>query len=142
AEKDGLVVAWDLKTRQRLWGRRPARCGGVESPMASADGRLFVPLALCRRGGELIALDAASGRTLWERHLSRPDLGCATVANDVVFTSTYGGTVYAFATRDGRLVWHVRLSTKVSTCPAIAGDELLLRSGTRLVAPAAATAAR
>jgi outer membrane protein assembly factor BamB len=146
AEKRGLVIAWDLGTKQRLWyrhvGLRHTGCPGVESPMAYADDRLFVPVDLCRRRGELIALDAASGRPLWDRQLPSPDFGCATVANDVVFTSTYDGTVYAFATRDGSLVWHVRVPANVSACPAIVGDALLLRSKTRLVALTAAKTSR
>ncbi len=141
AERSGLVVAWDLETKRRLWDRQVdlhhLGCGGVESPMAYADDRLFVPVDLCGRGGELIALDAASGRARWERHLPAPDVGCATIASDVVFTSTHDGTVYAFATRDGRLVWRVRLSGNLTACPAIVGDALLLRSRTRLVALAA-----
>jgi outer membrane protein assembly factor BamB len=138
AAKSGLVTAWDPRTEQQFWDRRHTGCRGVERAMAYADDRLFVPVDLCGRGGELLALDAASGRTLWERHLPAPDAGCATVANDVVFTSTHDGTVYAFATRDGTLVWHVRLPAKVSACPAIVGDALVLRAGATLVALTAA----
>ena len=91
--------------------------------MAFADGRLFVPVVdLCGWGSavarqeldsvdptagraRLVALDAASGRTLWERRLPSPSFGCATVANDVVLTSTYDGAVHAFAAADGRVLW-------------------------------------
>ena len=77
--------------------------------MAYADGRLFVPVVdLCGWGrangrqeltdidphsgrGRFVALDAATGRVLWERRLPSPNFGCATVARDVVFTSTYDG---------------------------------------------------
>jgi alcohol dehydrogenase (cytochrome c) len=76
------------------------------------------------------------------RRQPRSDFGCATVANDVVFSSTYDGTVYAFATRDGRLVWHVRLPANVRACPAIVGDALMLRSGTTLIALTAAKTSR
>ena len=33
------------------------------------------------------------------------DFGAATVANDVVFTSTYAGTIYAFDTQTGKTLW-------------------------------------
>ena len=49
------------------------------------------------RGG-FTALDAATGRVLWQHRLPSMAFGAATVANDVVFTSTYDGTIYAFAT--------------------------------------------
>lgn len=129
----GHVLAWNRETKQRLWDRdvglRNTACRGVRSQMAYTDGRLFVPVVdLCTGGGSFIALDGVSGHTLWERRLPSPDSGCATVSNDVVFTSTSDGTLYAFATRDGRRLWRVRLRTNVGACPAIAGDTLLIGS--------------
>jgi hypothetical protein len=70
AGKAGRVIAWDRATRRRRWTgvvglhrndvgplprRRVTVCpgllGGVETPMAYADGRLFVPVVdLCGRG--------------------------------------------------------------------------------------------
>ena len=91
----------------------PGLLGGVETPMAYADGRLYRPgrrplrsrqrLRLrgplrgrrrARGTGELVALDAATGKRLWRRRLPQPDFGCATVGDGVVFTSTFDGTVY------------------------------------------------
>ena len=93
--KAGRVIAWSRQTHERIWealvgvhrndtGPLPVRpvkvcpgvLGGVETPMAYADGRVFVPVVdLCFRGsavgyqrletvdvsrgrGQLIALDA------------------------------------------------------------------------------------
>lgn len=168
AGKAGRVIAWDRVTRRRLWSavvgvhendvgplpRRPVSVcpgllGGVETPMAYADVRLFVPVVdLCGPGsaagsqpltdldpsrgtGRLVALDAATGRTLWERRFPSPDLGCATVSNDVVFTSTYDGTVYALAARDGRVVWRARMRAGVNACPTVVGDLVLFGAGIR-----------
>jgi outer membrane protein assembly factor BamB len=117
--------------------------------MAYADGRLFVPdVDLCGWGsavgrqsvtaidpargrGRLVALDAASGRIVWDRRLPSPDFGCATVAGNVVFTSTYAGTVYALATATGRILWHARLPAGINGCPAVAGDMLIIGAGVR-----------
>ena len=133
AGKAGRVIAWDRETRRRRWTTAvglhrndlgplppqrvtvcPGLLGGVETPMAYAEGRLFVPVVdLCGWGsatarqeltslepsrgkGRLVALDAATGRALWTRRLPSPNFGCATVSNDIVFTSTFDGTVYAF----------------------------------------------
>ena len=168
AGKAGRVIAWNGRTRQRVWTasvglhrndrgplprRRVTVCpgllGGVETPMAYAEGRLFVPVVdLCGWGsavarqnvasidpapgrGRLVALDAATGRPLWEHRLPSPNFGCATVADNVVFTSTYGGVVYAFATRDGSLLWQRRMRAGVNACPAVAGDMLLVGAGIR-----------
>jgi outer membrane protein assembly factor BamB len=168
AGKAGRVIAWDRTSRRRLWStavglhrndlgplpeRRVTVCpgllGGVETPMAYAGGRVFVPVVdLCGPGsattrqdvaaidpfdgrGRLVALDAASGRVAWQRRLPAPDFGCAAVSNDVVFTSTYDGTVYGLSTHDGSTLWRVRLRAGVNACPAVAGGLLLVGAGVR-----------
>ncbi len=169
AGKAGRVIAWNRETRRRLWTtivgvhrndvgplprRRVTVCpgllGGVETPMAYADGRVFVPVVdLCGWGsatgrqllteldpargtGRLVALDAATGRRLWERRFPSPNFGCATVSNDVVFTATYDGTVYALGVRDGAILWRAHMQAGVNACPAIAGELLLVGAGVRL----------
>jgi alcohol dehydrogenase (cytochrome c) len=168
AGKAGRVIAWDRQTHERRWttavglhrndiGPLPARrvtvcpglLGGVETPMAYADGRVFVPVVdLCGWGsataaqpltdvdpsrgtGRFVALDAATGRVLWERRLATPDFGCAAVSNDVVFTSTYDGTVLGLDVRNGRVVWRARLGAGVNACPAVVGDLVLFGAGVR-----------
>jgi outer membrane protein assembly factor BamB len=167
AGKAGLVISWDRRTHARLWqatiGRHkndrgplprhfvdvcPGLLGGVETAMAYADGRLFVPVVeLCSRGsaygyeplarlnlaagkGEFLALDAASGKPLWRRFLPEPDFGCATVADGVVFTSTFGGTVYGFDARNGTTLWRTRAPAGINACPALARGVLLVGAGT------------
>jgi alcohol dehydrogenase (cytochrome c) len=166
AGKAGRVIGWDRETRARLWEtevglhlndtgplprRRVTVCpgllGGVETPMAYADGMLFVPVVdLCGWGsattrqpletvdptqgrGRLVALDAETGRRVWERRFQSPNFGCATVADDVVFTSTFDGTLYALAADDGRTLWRTRLRAGINACPAVAGDLLLVGAG-------------
>jgi outer membrane protein assembly factor BamB len=125
----------------------PGLLGGVLTPMAIARGRVFVPVVnLCMRGsavgyeplaavdpargrGELLALDAATGRRLWKRSLSSPDFGCATAAGDAVFTSTYTGRVYAFDQRTGSTLWTVQEPAGINGCPAIAGNLLVVPAG-------------
>ncbi len=168
AGKAGRVIAWDRRTRRRLWTAVvglhdndlgplprqrvtvcPGLLGGVETPMAYDRGRLFVPVVdLCGWGsaaarqelksvdpssgqGRLVALDAATGRSIWMRRLPSPDFGCATVSDDVVFTTTLDGTAYAFAAADGRLVWRARLQAGVNACPAVVGDLVLFGAGVR-----------
>ncbi|HET6684268.1 MAG TPA: PQQ-binding-like beta-propeller repeat protein [Gaiella sp.] len=166
AGKGGRVIAWDREERARRWtatvGRHrndvgplprrrvvvcPGLLGGVETPMAYADGRVFVPVVdLCGWGsgidrqeyadvdpskgrGRLVALEVDTGRELWERGLGSPAFGCATVSNDVVFTSTYDGTVYAFGADDGKELWRARMRAGVNACPAVAGDVVVVGAG-------------
>jgi alcohol dehydrogenase (cytochrome c) len=127
----------------------PGLFGGVETPMAYSAGRLFVPVVdLCMRGsatgyeplekvdvagrgrGELTALDAATGRPIWTRRFPAPTFGCATVANDVVFTATLDGRVYGLATSDGHILWRAQMRAGINSCPAVSGDQLLVGAGT------------
>ena len=129
----------------------PGLLGGVETPAATADGRVFVPVVdLCYREnatgsaaqsfdrvdpaagrGRLVALDLGSGRVLWQKPLPAPAFGCATVSKDVVFTSTYDGTLYGFQVSDGREVWRAHAPAGINACPAVAGDRLVVAAGVR-----------
>lgn len=168
AGKAGHVIAWDRRSRRRVWNAKvgvhrndegplprrrvtvcPGLLGGVETPMAYADGRVFVPVVdLCGSGsavarqqvasidpsrgrGRLVALDARTGRMLWQQRLPAPAFGCATVANDVVFAPAYDGSLRGFSTETGATLWRARLRAGVNACPAIAGDLLLVGAGVR-----------
>ena len=167
AGKMGRAYAYRAADGKRLWTRSvgrhqndtgplprkattifPGDYGGVETPMALADNRLFVPwndfparasstglpggfaTNFAKGRGGFTAVDSATGKVLWERKLPSMDFGAATVANDVVFTSTYAGTVYAFDTETGRTLWTVKAPAGINSFPAIDGDTLLVGAGT------------
>jgi alcohol dehydrogenase (cytochrome c) len=166
AGKAGRVIVWDAESHRRVWTREvglhrndagslpsrrilvcPGLLGGVETPLAFAEGRLFVPVVdLCSHGsavriapleqtkaaqgrGELVALDVRDGRPIWIHRFAQPIFGCATVGDGVVFTSTYGGRVYGLDVRDGRMLWTARLRGGINACPALAGRMLLVGAG-------------
>jgi outer membrane protein assembly factor BamB len=71
----------------------PGVFGGVETPMAIADGTVYVPVANASSDfsgmtvsapdfataiGELDAIDAATGQIQWQADLNAPDFGAAT----------------------------------------------------------------
>jgi outer membrane protein assembly factor BamB len=126
----------------------PGLLGGILTPMAYAQNTLFVPVVdLCMRGsatgyedlgavnvtkrgkGEFVAIDAATGRHIWTRKLPQPDFSCATVANGVVFTATYDGSVYGLDTATGATLWRAQTPSRINSCPALAGDTLLVGAG-------------
>ena len=160
------MTAWDPTTHRRLWqtavGRHlndtgplpqhtvkicPGLYGGVETPMAYADGSLFVPVVdLCAHGsahgyqaigtldptsgtGEFLALDTTTGGVLWKRALPQPDFGCATVATGVVFTSTFDGRIYGLDAKTGATLWQTRAAAGINGCPALSGGTLLVPAG-------------
>lgn len=165
AGKMGKVFAFRADTGAPLWtlsvGRHqndegplpidpvtvyPGVFGGVETPMALAGNRVFVPWVDCPSvlsadggfelpdlttcTGGILAADVATGQVLWRHDLPQMDLGAATVANDVLFTSTYTGTVYAYDTRTGRTLWTDNSARAGSNSfPAVAGDTLFVVAG-------------
>ena len=56
-------------------------------------------------------------------------LGGATVANDVVFTTTLVGDVIALSRKDGSIVWTSHLPGGSNATLAISGDTLLAGAG-------------
>jgi outer membrane protein assembly factor BamB len=176
AGKAGRVVAWDRATHRRLWSTPvgehrndvgplpsapttvcPGLLGGVETPLAVAGGRVFVPVVdLCftesalgtslasfltvdytKARGALVALELGTGRLLWSHSLASADFGCATVSHDVVFTDTYAGTILALSAKDGRVLWHARTPAALNACPAVAGRLVVVAAAAAYPAPRA-----
>lgn len=119
----------------------PGWWGGVETQMASDGKVIYAPVNdLATRydsgtrltgpdpadgTGRMVAIDIATGRVRWDHLLPRSPYGAATIANDLVFTTTYDGIVWALARDSGAVVWRTRLSTATNAPVAIAGDTLI-----------------
>jgi alcohol dehydrogenase (cytochrome c) len=165
AGKMGKVYAYRADNGQHLWTRPvgkhqndtgllprkpidvfPGIFGGVETPMAFAGNRLFVPwlnfpthasatgiaggLGNFKTGtGGLTAIDPGTGKVLWQNKLPSEDFGAATVANDVVFTSTYAGAIYAFDTKTGKTLWTTKAPAGINSFPAVTKDMLIVGAG-------------
>jgi alcohol dehydrogenase (cytochrome c) len=114
--------------------------------MAEARGVLYVPwIDVCFKGsatglaaggphtatGGLAAVDAATGAIIWKRTLKDIDSGAATVANDVVFTSTYDGTIYALSTKTGAVLWTTKAPFDINSFPAITKTMLIVGASAR-----------
>jgi len=126
----------------------PGELGGVITPMAADARTVYVPVnelsATIRRQvmlpdrgparGRLVALDLASGRVRWDHPLPAGEYGGAAVANDVVFTTTYDGTVWALNARSGRVAWRANLPAGTNAPVAIAGDTVLAAGSVPLLA--------
>jgi mono/diheme cytochrome c family protein len=147
----GRVGAIEVKTRQKAWSTQLKASQDNTTPsvianMAAAHGTIYVPVAnvptkIAQRGldavvaqvtsskknnGQLIALDASSGKVSWTKKLASVPLGAATVVNDIVFTSTLDGHVYGFNAGNGDQVFE-------SVLPAGAVAPLAAYSGTLIV---------
>jgi outer membrane protein assembly factor BamB len=124
----------------------PGVLGGVETPMAYSDGVLYVPVVnmfsdwtptaldsstidFNNGTGELVAIDAATGKILWIKLLETMALGGATVINDLVFTAEYDGTIHAFKADSGEEVFELKAPAGINGWPAVAKDAIVWPAG-------------
>ena len=125
----------------------PGAVGGVETNMAVAGGVAYVPVVdlgttfsqptvvvgtignLLQAPGEMVALDVATGKQLWTSKLTQMPLGGATVAGDLVFTTTFTGEIVALSRTTGAVVWTSMLPAGSNSTLAIAGDTVIAGAG-------------
>lgn len=105
--------------------RDVAAGGGV----AADQGRIFVATAY----GDVVALDAGSGRQVWTVKLSGPARTAPAVADGKVFVATQTNEVYALNQSDGSQVWTYRgISENAgllqSASPAVSGGMVVVPS--------------
>ena len=169
--KAGLVIAANADTGEELWrvavGRHqnddltevpagetvevyPGTLGGILTPLAYAEGQVFVPIlnspgyytadgtgegpgSLATSTGQLVALDAATGDEQWNVDLVTGAIAGAIVANDVVIIGGLDGIVRAYATADGSPVWQYQTGSGHNAPFAISGDYLFVPAGGPLI---------
>jgi outer membrane protein assembly factor BamB len=118
----------------------PGILGGVETQLAVADGVVYAPvvniptrfqtqekyeLQLEKGTGEMVALDVATGKILWDTKFPQPAYGAATVSNDLVFTTTFDGKLIALDRQSGNVVWSTQMPAGTNATVAISGDTLV-----------------
>ncbi len=121
----------------------PGDLGGIESQLATNGETVFAAvnnLATTYKGqglkfastvppqkgtGEFVAIDVATGQVKWNVKLDSSPYGAATIANDVVFTTTFDGTLHGFNVDTGKEVWNTKLSAGTNAPVAVAGDTLI-----------------
>ena len=126
----------------------PGTTGGVVTPIAIADGVVFVstvnaasnytgpdqPLSgfltdLGTINSQLVAIDALTGQILWDIELPGDGFGGATVVNDLVFTSVFSGQILAYDRGTGDLVWSYDAPGGINGWPAFVDDMLIIPVG-------------
>ncbi len=160
--KGGRVLAYDPATGNVLWDVSvglhenddlttfsepttvlPGVVGGVETPPAAADGKVYVATVnaatthqspeelfsltpqLGTHPSNLVAIDAATGTIDWETDMPGDALGAVTVVNDLLLTSTLDGTLLAYDRTTGAEVWRDKPGGTVNGSPAVVGDTVV-----------------
>jgi glucose dehydrogenase len=121
----------------------PGDLGGIESQLASNGKTVFAavnnlpityngqsfknakPAPFNKGTGDLVAVNEATGKIEWDDKLPSSPYGAVTLANNVVFTTTYDGTLRAFNAATGAELWHTGLGSNTNAPVAIVGDTVL-----------------
>jgi outer membrane protein assembly factor BamB len=124
----------------------PGTYGGIETPPATADGVAYVATLnsptklepdkpsyfgsqLGTGDGEVVAINAANGRVVWDTTVPGDPLGGATVVNDLVFTALLDGTILALRRDTGRIVWRDKADGGISGWLSATTDTLYVPVG-------------
>jgi outer membrane protein assembly factor BamB/plastocyanin len=121
----------------------PGGLGAVESPMAYADGLVFVPVfdagqeftsvgqgdfvdPFNQATGGLVAINAADGSIAWQAEYPKMNVCGVTVANDVVFSMAMDGVLHGYNLKTGDELWSYQAPGGCNGSPAVAGDLLVV----------------
>ena len=142
-DDDGLYAMRGEYDKIKAGQVYPGKLGGVIAPMATDGKTVFVPIVNhsltvtsgselgegADMSGELVAVDAATGKVKWEYEMPSAAFGAPVVVNDVVFASNYEGTVYALDAKSGGELWVASLPAGVNGGLTVSGDTLLAPAG-------------
>ena len=125
---------------------QPGTFGGVLTPPASAAGVVYVatlnapdtlyPNQTAYFGGqvgtmpgEVVAINAATGKTIWDTRVPGDPTGAATVVNNLVLTATLQGSLVAIDRTSGRILWNHTLPGAVNGWMSVSGDLVIIPIG-------------
>jgi len=123
----------------------PGQAGGVETPMAVSGSKIFVPVSdLCAKissptllgscpftegTGSILALDGATGKTLWKTPLPTLPDSAVTMVDNVLVAPATNGTIYALSPKTGKIVSEQPTAVGINAPPAVSGRTMYLGAG-------------
>ncbi|HVL87045.1 MAG TPA: PQQ-binding-like beta-propeller repeat protein [Candidatus Thermoplasmatota archaeon] len=96
----------------------------VHASPAVAEGRVY----FAHEGGEVVALDAATGTRVWNRTLGGDVYSSPTVAEGLLYVGAYDHAVYALNASTGAVAWQRSTGGLVDSTPAVSGGVVYVGS--------------
>ncbi len=142
-DDDGLLAMRGEASKIKVGTLYPGTLGGVIAPMSTDGSTVFVPVVNYpgkvvsgsevgeggAASGEVVALDAATGKVKWSEKLSTPAFGATTAVNDLVFATTYEGSISALDAKTGQVVWREKLPAGTNSGVMANGEMLIAPAG-------------
>lgn len=107
-----------------MWSAKVGEAGDFTFTPAVENGQVYAASA----GGEMLKMDAASGRQVWRVNAGEPLSGGVGVGENLVLVGTPTGYVIAYS-QDGKLLWKSKVSSEVLSAPRVAGGMVVVRAG-------------
>jgi len=139
----GIVTAWNTANGQQIWSRDFSKtidtsklfCGTAASPL-EVNGKVIIQVGSDIHGGEIVALDPATGNTSWEWHGLGPGYASPIVVpidGKEQIISLTEGSIVGVDPQSGKELWSVLFPDEwhenIAT-PLWTGSQLVV-SGTR-----------
>lgn len=142
-DEDGLLAMNGQSSKIKKGEVLPGNLGGVISPPAANSTTVFVPIVnhaievtpsqtLGEAGGlegGFVALDIKTGKVKWEETYPAAAFGSPVVINDVVFFTTFDGTVHGLDANSGGELWTASLPAGSNSAVTASGDTLIVPAG-------------
>lgn len=141
---DGLLAMKGQSSKIKKGEILPGNLGGVISPPAANDSTIFVPVVnggievtpqqtlaqTSELNGAMVALDLATGKVKWEQEFpGAAAFGSPVVMNDVVFFTTFDGTVRGLDVNSGGELWSASLPAGSNSAVAASEGTLVVPAG-------------
>lgn len=141
---DGLLAMRGQSSKIKKGEILPGNLGGVISPPAANATTVFVPIVnggievtpqqtlaqTSELSGGMVALDIKTGKVKWEETFAAAAaFGSPVVMNDVVFFTTFDGTVRGLDVDSGGELWSASLPAGSNSAVAASGNTLVVPAG-------------
>jgi alcohol dehydrogenase (cytochrome c) len=142
-DDDGLLAMKGQSSKIKGGEVLPGNLGGAITPPAADKTMVYVPFVnggvvvtpsqtlqnTSELAGGIAALDLKTGNVEWEQEFPAAAYGSPVVMNDVVFFTTFDGTVHALKTDSGGELWSGSLPAGSNSAVAASGDTLVVPAG-------------
>jgi len=122
--EDGTIVALDMATGQAVW-ERPFEAARLRHALASNGEHIFINSvdiqAIPTPGTAFLALEPASGATLWQYPTTAHSLSGAAIDRGMAYFTSSDGQIHAVDASSGQLRWAAEHAAWAAEAPTAAG---------------------
>jgi alcohol dehydrogenase (cytochrome c) len=152
-DNDGLLTIGEAKKKLKFpFTVYPGILGGVESQLASNGTNVYAAVNnlgstytndlesgiqtgnVFKGTGVMDDLNQKTGKLVWSHQFASSPYGGATVSNDVVFTTTFDGSLWALSAKTGKALWQQQLSAGTNATVAVSGGYVITAASLPLTA--------